>query len=122
MKYIKKLNPVTLTNLQNTPFEDENGAPITMTIQSFILQRLIDSKFGTGMEGLLSATQIKTAVEESGDYIELETKDWELLSNVVRQPSSDQQYNPNIAHCLVPIIQAILNATDKKETKKSKSK
>ena len=114
MKYIPKLDTIFLTNLQGDAIVDNEKKQMTLTVQSFLIQRLLDNKFGTNAESLVTVSQIKKAIENSRDngseYIAIETSDWNKLVEVVKVPSSP--YNTNIAHCLVPVINAILGAKD----------
>lgn len=115
MKYIKNLEPILLTNFHGESFKDEDGSPAQMTLKMFLLTKLADPKFGRDMESITSAFQIKKAVNESGDdaeYYEIETTDWEVLSSVVKTPSTQNHYNPVLSHCLIPFMKAITGATD----------
>lgn len=113
MKYIKVLEPIHLESLTKGLLYDDKGNPWYMDFFTFVLQRLTDPKFGKKFDGLISAVQIKEAVKKSGEYLELETKDWELLKDVVDDPSPSAQYNPEVSWCIVPFGKAILEAVDK---------
>ena len=119
MKYVKNIKPIRLTNLFDVPYTDENGEEIMLDMHSFLLQRLVDSRFGSSVENLIISSQLKKAIDKSknegSEYIELETNDWNTLVEVVKVPSQGNQYNTHIAHCLVPFIQAVLNASDEKK-------
>jgi len=112
MKYIKMQETVKLVSLFGDQFKDENGGDAELTCKQFILQRLLDKKFGTGMDAIMSAFQIKQALEKADDVLELETKDWELLVSVVKTPSPGSEYNTNVAHCLLDFMKAIIGASD----------
>jgi len=123
MKYIKVPQPVKLVSLFGETFKNKDGSDAELSCQEFILQRLMDSKFGAGMESITSAFQIKQAVEEShdSDTIKLENKDWELLADVIKTPSQGNQYNTNLSHCLLKLMKAITNATDSTDSVCSES-
>ena len=115
MKYIKNLEPILLTNFHGENFKDEDGEPAKMTHKSFILQKLADPKFGRDMDAITSAFQLKKAVNDAGDeaaYFAVETKDWEVLSSVIKSPSAQNHYNPILSHCLIPFMKAITDAED----------
>lgn len=115
MKYIKNLKPILLTNFHGENFKDEKGEPAKMTLKMFILEKLADPKFGRDMEAITSAFQLKKALTDAGDnpgYFAVETKDWEVLSSVVKTPSAQNHYNPVLSHCLIPFMKAVTEAVD----------
>lgn len=113
---MKVLPKVPLKNLFNTPInaEDEEGNtfPAEISFKEFVLQRLADAKFSADMEAVVSALQIKQAVEDADDVLALETADWTRLVEVVKKPS--QPYNPVFAVSLVPFMKEVANASDTK--------
>lgn len=112
MKYVKLLPTVEIVDLFGETIKDNAGNIVTLSMKSFILQRLLDPKFGANMETLTSASQIRGALKDAEDYVALETKDWELLADVTKNPSPQSQYNTNVAHCLLDYMKAIINPLD----------
>lgn len=116
MKYIKKVEDVTATDIQDKVVVD-GEEPLKISLEGFILGRLSDPSFAKSMDKVLSAFQIKQALKESEgeDFVALETSDWENLVKVVKEPSEGAGYHPAIAVSLVPLMKAVTEATDTKE-------
>lgn len=114
MKYMKVLPSIKLTNFFGEAFKDENGEEVFVSFKSFILQRLSDPKFSKNMDLIMSAVQIKNAVDavEEGGELALETSDWNNLVDVIKEPSPQTPYNPLMAHALVPFMKEIVDAKD----------
>ena len=115
MKYMRMLENITLTNVfgQVIQAEDEEGnkQDAVLSFKDFILGRLLDSKFSQNVESVMSAMQIKEAINKADKVLELETSDWAKLVEVVKAPSGG--YNPTIAVSMVPFMKEVINASDK---------
>lgn len=70
----------------------------------------LDPKFGKNLESILLAASIRTKFDKavSGQLIELDDKEWALLSDVVTEPS--QAYNPALTLPLIPFCLVITTA------------
>lgn len=116
MKYMKVLPNIKLTNLFGEEFKDENGKSVHLSFKDFVLQRLADPKFSKNMDSILSAVQIKNAIEniKEDEVLGLETSDWKNLADAVKEPSPQTPYNSLMSHALLPFMQEIVNAKDTK--------
>jgi hypothetical protein len=127
MRYAKIPEPIQLVDLVSGNPEQildpsnprqENGTPnfidrLPMTFAEFVMgTSLADPKFGRGYKQLISATKIHDAVRQANGVINLEDADWELLRDVVENPSSP--YHPTRAMQLVPFMRAIVEASGEK--------
>ena len=115
MKYMKVLDSIELTDIFGTVIVDENGEPIKLSFEKFILGRLSDPQFSKNMDMVMSAFQIKQAVDKCDDILELETSDWTRLVEAVKNPSAQAAYHPMYATKLVPFMKEIINATESKD-------
>jgi hypothetical protein len=104
-----------LINIVGEQLKDESGAPLTITFRQFLLGRLVDPAFAKDMTAVLSAVQIKEAVEKSNGVIALESADWERLRDATKAPQGGG-YNPTVAHCLAGYMRAIVDAGEKPQT------
>lgn len=123
MRYMKEVPTVTMKDINDNEIKDENGDPVEITFKGFILQRLVDSQFAANMDMIMSAFQIKTALNgHKSGQIALETTDWEKLVEAVRNPAAGSQYHPLLAINLVPFMREIVDATEEPTNGKAKKK
>ena len=116
MKYMQILDDIEIKDISDKKVVDEDGNSVMFSFRSFIIGRLSDQKFAANMDMVMSAFQIKEALDsvENG-MLGLETSDWNNLVSVVRNPSPQTAYNPLYAINLVPFMREIVNAKDAKE-------
>ena len=118
MKYMRVLDTITLKNVfgkvVSAEDEDGNKTDAALSFKDFVLGRLLDAKFSKDVEGVMSAMQIKQAVDQADKVLALETSDWTKLLDAVKNPSGG--YNPAIAISLVPFMKEIINASDEEPT------
>ncbi len=110
MKYIKVPEDVKLTTWHGEPINESNGEQSIIKFKDFVIGRLMDAKFSKDMSTILRAIEIKSRVDKMETELALEDVDWKLLNDVTESPSPQQQYNPNISHCLVPFFMAVTKA------------
>jgi len=120
MRFLTIPAPVPLVDLFGTVLiEQTTGKPATMSLKNFLLGRLTDPKFIAGKKGLegsiivLEAKQrIDKFSDEAGAIGELEDEEWRRLKDAAVEPDSDYNQGewPRIRHCVVPLIQAIVEA------------
>jgi len=115
MKYIPIPEPVVACDIEGNPIVF-NGQQEVVTLGRFILARLTDPKFSFSMQNVLAAVSIRDAVKDSvTGYVAIENDHYELLKELVKNPSQGAGYPPGIAHNLVSFMKAIVNeAVDKK--------
>ena len=115
MKYMEMLEDIEIIDINDNKIVNENGDAVTIGFKAFIVGRLTDPKFAADMNMVMSAFQIKEALNNAKNgTLELETSDWENLVSVVRNPSPQAGYNPLYAINLVPFMREIVNATNTK--------
>ena len=117
MKYIKLLAPIYLITVTGDPVyeEKENGEKIRIIVMhsTFILGRLNGKRFGNNMASILQAVKIQTAVHEAKkNVIELWDDDYKILAEEVKNGDYDARFAP----CLLPFMNAVINASDKPPT------
>lgn len=112
MRYIQMQPDVMLHNIEGNALQDEKGDHVTISLKRFILGRLTDPSFAADMASVLSALQIREAVERADNVIEIETEDWKRLAAATKTPQGG--YNAAFAHCLVPFMKAITEASEKR--------
>ena len=112
MKYMKMVDNVKLIDVFDKKIVDEGGKSLEISFKEFILGRLSDPQFSKGMDMVMSAFQIKQAVNRGNGSLELETSDWKHLVEAVKNPSPQTAYHPMYAVNLVPFMKEIINATD----------
>jgi len=73
---------------------------------------LVDTKFGKDMKSILAAVNIKNvilkAVENNASEFMLDDAEWQLLKDVVEEPTGG--YNPAIVIHLTPFLLAVTQA------------
>lgn len=116
MYYIEVPEPVRMAAIDGSPILQEGNKEWFVTLAEFIQGRLTDKNLNSEMDRLFAVVDMREAVRELGDkkYLALETKHWEYLRDAVKTPHPETGYNHIIAHNLVPLIKAVVNATDKK--------
>ena len=116
MKYMKMLDPVKLTDVNDTRIVDDSGKDLEVSFTQFVVGRLSDPKFSTSMDMIMSAWEIKQAMKESDNgVVAMDTAHWEKLAEVVKNPSPQNPYHPMYAINLLPFMQEVVNAKDSKE-------
>jgi hypothetical protein len=111
MKYIKVPESVRMTNWYGEEVKNQEGEGATVTFKEFVVGRLMDPKFSKDMATILRAFEIKTQAEKMTSLLVLEDVDYDLLLDVVANPSQQAQYNSLISYCLVPFFKAVKDAT-----------
>jgi len=129
MKYIIVPPPVAVTTIDGNAFivvSGPNGAQRielekASPFEDFVINRLVDAKFTTGMAGILSALKVREAVYEAKKtgILALEDADYAILKSAVESPSplpnGQGAYQTGLAHNLAPFMRAIVEgSTDKK--------
>jgi hypothetical protein len=110
MKYITIPKPIELFSIQGDRIQDEHGVPQNMTFDQFVLGRLVDPAFGSDMAAVCSVVEIKTQSKAANGVLALENADWERLAEATRHG----KYHPLVAHCLLPFMKAITEASSTK--------
>ena len=117
MKYILLQEPVSLVNTfgqqlyKREQDESQEAQPASVTFKDFLYQRLADPKMSKSIDTLRATLRIKEAVDKAEKFVELNDDDWFLLSETVKEPTTP--YNPTFGYCLLPFINAVVEATDK---------
>ena len=113
MKYVVSDESVVLKSLNGELVTLEGSEdPAEMTFKQFILSRLTDPSFGKTYEDVLSASRVRTCLDDFDGVLPLETSDWERLERAVRNP--EPAYNTLIAFNLIPFMKAVLEASEVK--------
>ncbi len=110
MKYITIPSSIDLYNVQGDRIHDERGTPQYMTFEHFIYGRLVDPAFGCDMAAVCSVVEVKTQMKGANGVLALENVDWERLAEATRHG----KYHPLVAHCLLPFMKAITEASSEK--------
>lgn len=109
MKTITVPAPIDIVFLDGTPAPKGDLNP--MSFWQFAFDRLADIQ-GADLDALIQAIKIKkiltTGRDENSTSLVLETADWKALRDKAVKPSAP--YNTNVAHCLVPFIEALSKA------------
>ena len=115
MKFIPVPAPVLVCDIEGNPIIF-NGREETITFEKFVLARLTDPKFAVTMANVLAAVSIRDAVKSlKGSFLELESEHYELLKELVENPSREAAYPPGLAHNLAPFMLAVVKqALDKR--------
>lgn len=116
MKYIPVPGPVTVCDIEGNPIVFQNGQNETITFEKFILARLTDPKFASSMANVLAALSIRDAVKSiKGGILEVENEHYELLKELIQNPSAQAAYPAGLAHNLAPFMIAVVKeAKDKR--------
>lgn len=115
MKYIAIPAPVTACDIEGSPLLF-NGQQEIITLARFILSRLTDPKFSVSMANVIAAVAIRDAVKDAGaGYVAIENDHYELLKDLVKNPSQGSGYPPGIAHNLLPFMVAVVNGAEDKK-------
>ena len=115
MKYIPVPAPVLVCDIEGQPILFQ-GKEETITFDKFVLARLTDPKFAVTMANVLAAVAIRDAVKGiRGNVLELENEHYELLKDLIQNPSKEAAYPAGLAHNLAPFMLAIVkDASDKR--------
>lgn len=116
MKYIPVPAPVMVCDIEGNPIMFANGQSETITFEKFVLARLTDPKFAVSMANVLAAVSIRDAVKAIRDgVLEVENEHYDLLRDLVQNPSAQAAYPAGLAHNLAPFMIAIVkDAKDKR--------
>lgn len=114
MKYIPVPAAVVVCDIEGQPVLFQ-GKEETVTFEKFVLARLTDPKFSVTMANVLAAVAIRDAVKAlKNGVLELENEHYELLKDLVQNPSAQAAYPPGLAHNLAPFMLAVVkHASDK---------
>lgn len=112
MKHIHILPPIKIAQLDGTPVCNENGEQVEHTFQDYAMARLIDPGMGEDMEAVLLVLKLRDslqkAIADGESAWPVEDADHKVLVAVTKSPK--RGYNPDVAHCLVPYMKAIVEA------------
>lgn len=116
MKYIPVPGPVTVCDIEGNPIVFQNGQSETITFEKFVLARLTDPKFAASMANVMAAVSIRDAVKAIREgVLEVENEHYDLLKELVQNPSAQAAYPAGLAHNLAPFMIAIVReAKDKR--------
>ena len=112
MRRIQFCPETPLTDTAGEPVLMPNGEQAKVGTLDFVASRLADQAFAASMDRILLAVDVKLAIaaarEKHLDALVLDDAAWEVLVISTKTPAA--AYNPAIAMCLVPHMQAIVNA------------
>jgi hypothetical protein len=111
MKYITIPPTQPVHNLNGERMTGEDGKPATISFADFIAGRLGDPVFGEDMASVLSAVEIKKALDRANGVLQLDKADWARLKKVTEKPSPQTMYHPQVARALVPFMLAVTEAS-----------
>lgn len=112
MKYIIIPTPVPMEQIDGTPIQGKSGQ-IKLSFKEFVEGRLCDPKMAVTADTMFIAFEVRTKVRATDiGHIALEDAHYAQLLDVTNTPSPQAQYNPQVAHCLLPHIKAIRDAKD----------
>lgn len=114
MKYIEIPAEVALVAVTGEKVVNNTGDQLKVSFKEFVLGRLTEKSFGAGMDSVLSAVKIRDLVEEANGTLELEDSDWNRLRVAVKQGT----YDPRLAYCLIPHMEAVEKASSEDPNKK----
>lgn len=113
MKYIKIPEPVSLFNIvTGETMLDEKGGSDVRTFERFVLERLVDPKWGTSVKMIMMAAKISEQAKGANGVLVLEDADYDELKQVTETPDPRLPYDQRSAHCLIPFMKAIAEASD----------
>lgn len=116
MKYIKTVPELKLTDLQGRIVVDERQNQLSMNLKLFLTNLLSNEKFAEEKQGsnkLFFIMEIKEQIDKqdfSAEYIEFENEQYKAIKAI----TESQDYDSRMAHCFVPFVRTVLNATDEK--------
>jgi len=113
MREITCPDPVALTTTHDKPVLGDTGQPLVIDMQAFLLGRIADPAFSgerTGLDAALFAYETKAALDaqRGASVLRLENDQWRQLCAAARAT----RYDPRFAHCLVPLLRALLDARE----------
>jgi 4-aminobutyrate aminotransferase-like enzyme len=119
MKYMKDPGDVDeITAVTGEKVVNRRGEAVKGSFKVFILGRLTEQAFGTGMEAVLSAQKIAKAAEEMNGILAIEDADYKNLEASVKLGT----YDPQTAINHIPYMKAVTEASDEKpEEEKSEA-
>ena len=116
MYHIQVPEPVSLFDITDKPLV-EDGSPVVLSLHQFLLGRIADEAFSSGLNGLEAAemalntkTDIDRQFADGSCPIVLNIEDapYKHLVSATRSPKTP--YHPALQHCFVPLLHAVLNA------------
>jgi hypothetical protein len=115
MRYIPIVSPVPLFDLFDNKMVEADGSPAAATVNKFLLARIADPAFTKGKSAdagarLVAATK-KRIDSAKGGFVELEDEQWERICAATQHPEREV-YDPRCQHCLVPLLDAVLEAKE----------
>lgn len=111
MRYIKIPEPIQLKVPGTGELVDK-----PTTFQEWLATTVLsDAKLGKTAKSLMAVADIQQKVEESNGVLDLNDNEWELLKDVVENPTNG--YNTPVGVQLVGFLRAFLNAPDEKPSK-----
>lgn len=113
MKYIPVPETVDLKTNTGHEVMGDDKKPVTQTFEQFVLARLLDKRFATGVPMILIALKISDQIKKANGLLELEDADYKELLAAVESPSDNMLYDPRWTLCLVPFMTAICEAKNK---------
>ena len=121
MRYITIPEPVTLQTLSGVDVSnnEKDRKPLVLDIYEFIQTRMIDPKFSgenKGYEECIFMSECKAELDrqqtdEDRKVLELENEFWKRLVVTIRDPTG--VFDARWSHSMVPIMRAVIEATDK---------
>lgn len=118
MKYIPVPETIELKTISGGPVLGEDRKPIELTFEDFVMGRLLDKRFATGVPMILIALKITEQVKAANGVLVLEDADYKELLAAVTAPSDNVMYDPRWTLCMVPFMTAICEAKGKKPESK----
>ena len=122
MKYIPVPETIELQTISGEPVLGQDRKQVMLTFEEFVLGRLLDKRFATGVPMILIALKIKDQMKAANGVLELEDADYKELAASVETPSDNLPYDPRWTLCLVPFMTAICEAKGEDPSKKSTKK
>ena len=119
MRYITIPKPIDLKTIDDSAVVDSDGEPMVLDLFEYIRARLVDPKFTgdkKGYEAAMFMAECKAELDrqkaiEGLKVMKLETEFWKRLEAVTKEPTG--AFDPRWAHSMVPIMKAVVEASDK---------
>jgi hypothetical protein len=123
MRYVHLVEDIGLLAFDGTPIRlTDTEKQATASFRGFVEGRLREPLFGQDYEWVRAAANILkafTVSEKHGEgYLMLEEDEWAKLAAVVKTPSKDRGYVPEVAINLLPFFEAILQAGTERPQKR----
>lgn len=113
-RFIKVSAPIPVVTIDGKNGVDQNGNPVIVPFEDFVVGRLGDPVFGVSASNLCAQQSIRLAVLncKEGDTVKLDEDDWKLLLVATETPNASRPYDPAFAGCLLPHRRAIKEASN----------